>query len=82
VKRLRLDYFGPSANASIYALVDKLGPEVTQLELQIRREVHSDPLDISKVLAACPRIKKFTTSLVFAASSVRLKPQHFKYYDE
>jgi len=80
VKILHFDFFGSSS--LFYDLVEKLGPEIIQLEIEAHKKNLSDPLDISKVLAACPNIEFFTAmgNLSFKPSSIDLTPQHFVNY--
>jgi len=79
VKIVHLEKVAPH---QIYTLVEKLGPGITHLTIK-----HVDeemPLDVAKVLAACPTISfiDFNWEGPIIKSSNKLKPHHFANYQE
>jgi len=64
----------------IYSFVEKLGPEITELAINMDKQ----PLDLPKVLAACPKIEilEVFTKGSLEKSAILLTPQHFASYKE
>jgi len=67
--------------SQIYALVDKLGPEITKLTFGSRRGrgIQEPTVDLSKVLSACSNIEtlEFLFGWSFETSSTILKAETF-----
>jgi len=71
-------------NASqIYPIIEKLGPQIIHLTID-KIEQAAEPLDMTKILAACPRIEtlKIPSQWPFLKSTTKLNSQLFYYYKE
>jgi len=81
-------YFKEAIASQIYQLVDKLGPQITHLTIHVSRMADwmnsLEPLDMPRVLAACPKIKilKVSSKGRLSGSTSLLKPENFANYQE
>jgi len=69
----------------LYQLAEKFGPEITELTIEDGKyNAREEPLDLSRVLAACPRTEfvGIFTKGPFSKSTIPLKPEHFTRYKE
>jgi len=69
------------SSSQIYSLVNQLGPSISYLEIEIS-DLVKEPLDVSRVLAACPGIQNLVIypEGPFKRSTTNLKPEHFASY--
>jgi len=83
VKKITFDKVRAS---EIDTVVEKLGPEVTQLSMEVEHSefLGDKPFDITKVLAACPKLNtlKVKSFGPFKKSTTPLNPSYFEDFAE